>query len=75
MLILLQDAGWYNINATEVQNDGYSRLVPSYTLWPSNVDNVGFTPMANLVHSMSLKFGFRIPPPFSNSATFSETLS
>ena len=62
LIISLQDAGWYDINTTSgtVQNDGYSRLVPSDTLWPSGTKGAGFKPITEYVHSLGLKFGFHI---------------
>jgi hypothetical protein len=60
ILMYVKDAGWYDINSTAVENDGYCRLVPSSTLWPSSADGAGFQPIINYVHSLGLKFGFHI---------------
>eukprot|EP00026_Physarum_polycephalum_P007818 Phypoly_transcript_07886.p1 GENE.Phypoly_transcript_07886~~Phypoly_transcript_07886.p1 ORF type:complete len:447 (+),score=53.57 Phypoly_transcript_07886:189-1529(+) len=57
---LVIDAGWYDINSTTVENDGFSRLVPSTTLWPSSANGAGFKPIIDYVHSLGLKFGFHV---------------
>ncbi len=40
--------------------DGYSRLLPAENRFPSSAGGRGFTPLADYVHSLGLKFGIHI---------------
>ena len=42
--------------------DEYGRLIPSVERFPSSADGKGFKPLADYVHSKSLKFGIHIMP-------------
>lgn len=45
---------------TELETDGYSRLIPAPNRFPSSAGGKGFAPLAEYVHSLGLKFGIHI---------------
>ncbi|MCR5485321.1 MAG: glycoside hydrolase family 27 protein [Clostridiales bacterium] len=45
---------------TELCMDGYSRLIPAETRFPSCANGAGFKPIADKIHSLGLKFGIHI---------------
>jgi len=51
------DAGWYGY---PFYTDGYSRVIPDPTTWPSSANNTGFTYLSNLAHSKGVKFGVHV---------------
>lgn len=65
---IVADIQWYepaavshNYNPfTELETDGFSRLIPAVNRFPSSADGNGFKPLANYVHSLGLKFGIHI---------------
>ncbi len=62
------DIQWYEPNAdsndyhnfTELNTDGYGRLMPAENRFPSAKGGKGFKPIADYVHSLGLKFGIHI---------------
>lgn len=50
--------------------DQYSRLIPSVKRFPSAVNNQGFKPLADYVHSKGLKFGIHIMRGIPRQAYF-----
>lgn len=52
-------AGGYNDDA-DVVLDGYGRPLPTVNRFPSAADERGFTPLADIVHGLGLKFGLHI---------------
>ena len=62
------DIQWYEPNAdsndyhnfTELNTDGYGRLMPAENRFPSAKNGKGFKPIADYVHSLDLKFGIHI---------------
>lgn len=62
------DIQWYEPKAysceyrpfTELEMDGYSRLMPAVNRFPSAANGAGFKPLADYVHSLGLKFGIHI---------------
>ncbi|WP_199621632.1 glycoside hydrolase family 27 protein [Paenibacillus alkalitolerans] len=62
------DIQWYEPGAVSSQYrpfvplemDAYSRLVPAVNRFPSAAGGQGFKPLADYVHSLSLKFGIHI---------------
>ncbi len=62
------DIQWYEPNAdsndyhnfTELNTDGYGRLMPAENRFPSAKNGKGFKPIADYVHSLGLKFGIHI---------------
>lgn len=45
---------------TELETDGFSRLVPAVNRFPSAADGAGFKPLSDYVHGLGLKFGIHI---------------
>ena len=45
---------------SELEMDGYSRLLPDPERFPSSRGGLGFKPLADYVHSLGLKFGIHI---------------
>ena len=62
------DIQWYQPTASshayepfsEVDMDGYGRLLPAVNRFPSAANGQGFKPLADYVHSLGLKFGIHI---------------
>ncbi len=62
------DIQWYEPNAdsndyhnfTELNTDGYGRLMPAENRFPSAKGGKGFKPIADYIHSLGLKFGIHI---------------
>ena len=56
------DGDYYNYDAASVDLmlDGYGRLQPATTRFPSAAGGVGFTNLAEYVHSKGLRFGIHI---------------
>jgi len=52
-------AGGYNDDA-DVALDGFGRPLPTLNRFPSAADGRGFKPLADVVHSLGLKFGLHI---------------
>jgi len=52
-------AGGYNDDA-DVVLDSYGRPLPTLNRFPSAADGLGFKPLADIVHSLGLKFGLHI---------------
>lgn len=48
--------------------DEWGRVIPDPVRWPSSRYGKGFTEVANIVHSMGLKFGFHIMRGISTQA-------
>lgn len=49
----------YN-NFADLCMDEYSRLIPAVNRFPSSANGAGFKPIADIIHSMGLKFGIHI---------------
>ena len=45
---------------SELEMDGYGRLLPDPERFPSSKDGAGFKPLADYIHSLGLKFGIHI---------------
>lgn len=45
---------------SELEMDGYSRLLPDPERFPSSRNGAGFAPLASYIHSLGLKFGIHI---------------
>lgn len=45
---------------SQLEMDGYSRLLPDPERFPSSADGKGFAPLADYIHSLGLKFGIHI---------------
>lgn len=45
---------------SELEMDEYGRLQPDPSRFPSSVNNAGFKPLAEYIHSLGLKFGIHI---------------
>ncbi len=62
------DIQWYQptarghdyIPGAPLTMDGYGRLVPAATKFPSSANGAGFKPLADYVHALGLKFGIHI---------------
>ncbi|MCI8624018.1 MAG: glycoside hydrolase family 27 protein [Provencibacterium sp.] len=69
---IVADIQWYAKNAGtmrdryqyipfgEMEMDGYGRLQPDSSRFPSSADGKGFGPLADYVHGLGLKFGIHI---------------
>ena len=62
----------YN-NFTELETDGFSRLIPAVNRFPSAKDGKGFKPIADKIHSMGLKFGIHIMRGIPRQAVHANT--
>lgn len=45
---------------SDLEMDGYSRLLPDPERFPSSKDGAGFAPLSEYIHSLGLKFGIHI---------------
>lgn len=65
---IVVDSGWYvtnhsvgtNAEKAEFSLDGFGRYTPAVNTFPSARQDAGFKPLADLVHSLGLKFGIHI---------------
>ena len=65
---IVVDSGWYvtnhsvgtNAEKAEFNLDGFGRYTPAVNTFPSTAHDAGFKPLADLVHSLGLKFGLHI---------------
>jgi alpha-galactosidase len=61
------DEGWYEPGPSAATNspdqlvlDRYGRFVPAVDRFPSAANGAGFTPLADYIHSLGLKFGIHV---------------
>jgi hypothetical protein len=54
------DSRYQYIPFSPLEIDAYSRLLPDPERFPSSRDGVGFTPLAECIHGLGLKFGIHI---------------
>jgi hypothetical protein len=60
------DEGWYESEPTSANPnehlvlDHYGRFIPDSGRFPSSANDAGFTPLADYVHSLGLKFGIHV---------------
>jgi alpha-galactosidase len=61
------DEGWYEPRASAAANsseqlviDQYGRFIPALDRFPSAANGAGFTPLADYIHSLGLKFGIHV---------------
>jgi alpha-galactosidase len=79
--LITVDIQWYEPNATgfdyrkgaKLEMDEYGRLVPATNKFPSAVDGNGFTPLADYVHSLGLKFGVHLMRGIPRQAVMAKT--
>ena len=65
---IVVDIQWYEPNATgfdyrknaKLEMDEYGRLMPATNKFPSAMNDKGFKPLADYVHSLGLKFGVHL---------------
>ncbi|HEV2196564.1 MAG TPA: glycoside hydrolase family 27 protein [Candidatus Acidoferrum sp.] len=65
---IVVDSGWYvtnhsvgtNAEKAEFSLDGFGRYTPAGNTFSSAIENTGFKPLADSVHSLGLKFGLHI---------------
>src|ERR1700744_5275044 len=65
---IVVDIQWYEPNAqahgyrpnAQLAMDNYGRLIPAANRFPSSANGQGFKPLADYIHSKSLKFGIHI---------------
>ena len=78
---IVVDIQWYQPTATghdykegaKLAMDEYSRLVPAPEKFPSAVNDMGFKPLADYVHSKGLKFGIHMMRGISRQAVQQNT--
>lgn len=75
------DIQWYEPTAdssryhafADLEMDEYSRLMPAVNRFPSAVDNKGFKPLGDYIHSLGLKFGIHYMRGIPRQAVHSNT--
>ena len=63
----------YNEKDPIINIDDYGRLMPAVNRFPSSVENKGFKPLADYIHSKGLKFGIHIMRGISKLAVEKNT--